>query len=209
MTNKSIDKKSHWENIYKTKNPKKVSWFKTHLSESLRLIRQTGIQKGAPIIDVGGGASTLVDDLLMDGFTNITVLDVSSQSLGVSKKRLGREAQKIQWIAADITQAVLPQNHYALWHDRAVFHFLTKVQDRERYKETLTTSLKPGGFVVISTFSLKGPLTCSGLDVARYSSETLSNELGPHFKLLDSLDEDHKTPFKTVQNFTYCLFQNL
>ena len=204
-----MEKKSHWENVYRTKNAGQVSWFKPHLSKSLELILGAKIDKHEPVIDVGGGASTLVDDLLNEGFTDITVLDVSSESLEVSKKRLGKEASKIHWVVDDITIANLPKNHYFLWHDRAVFHFLTDPEDRQKYKRILGQSLKPKSFAIISTFSLGGPVKCSGLDVCRYSPETLSGELGPGFQLLRSENETHKTPFDTTQEFVYCLFQKI
>ena len=202
-----MDRQSHWENIYKTKKPDQVSWFKSHLSKSFELISKTNIAKDSPVIDIGGGASTLVDDLLNDGITNVTVLDVSSESLEVSKKRLGKQVSKVHWLAADVTTVDLPKNHYVLWHDRAVFHFLTERGDREKYKQILNQALTSKGFVIISSFSLTGPEKCSGLEVVRYSPETLLRELGSGFKLLESENETHKTPFNTTQDFVYCLMQ--
>ena len=201
------DQKKHWGNVYQTKLPDQVSWFQPHLAKSLKLISESGIDKGANIIDVGGGASTLADDLLAKGFSQVTILDISVQALNQSKKRLGKKAKSITCLEADILKASLPASSFDLWHDRAVFHFLTKVEDRKAYLEVLKQSLKPNGFVVIATFSLEGPCKCSGLEVSRYSSETLSKELGKEFKLVSSLNECHKTPFGASQNFVYCLFQ--
>ena len=202
-----MDFKSHWENVYKTKTADQVSWFKPHLAKSLELILGTKRDKREPVIDVGGGASTLVDDLLGEGFMDITVLDISSESLEVSKKRLGKEAAKVNWIVGDVTTTNLPKNHYSLWHDRAVFHFLTSPEDRKKYVKTLNQSLKPKGIVTIATFSLKGPERCSGLDIVRYSPETLQAEFGESYSLMKSLEESHDTPFGTKQEFVYGVFQ--
>ena len=202
-----MERKSHWQNIYHTKDSKQVSWYTPHLAESLRLILSLNLSKEDPMIDVGSGASTLVDDLLKEGFNHITVLDISSQALEVAKKRLGEKAQKVKWVISDITTAALPKTYYTLWHDRAVFHFLTKEEDRQKYKEHLRQSLKPGGYFIVSTFSPEGPPQCSGLEVQRYSPDTLGSELGKDFLLMKSFKESHHTPFQTVQDFTYCLFR--
>ncbi len=201
------DPKTHWENVYGTKNADQVSWFKPHLSKSLELILGTKMDKRESIIDVGGGASTLVDDLLREGFADITVLDISSKSLEAAKKRLGKEASQIHWVVDDMTTANLPQNHYSLWHDRAVFHFLTKPEDRKKYVNVMNESLKPQGTVMIAAFSLKGPERCSGLDIVRYSPEILQAEFGESYRLMNNLEESHETPFGTKQEFVYCLFQ--
>lgn len=198
--------RSHWESIYKTKDFKQVSWYVPHLTQSLSLILSTKISKESPIIDIGGGVSTLVDDLLKEGLRDITILDISSKALGIAKKRLGKGAKKIKWIMADITTAKLLQNHYTLWHDRAVFHFLTQSQDRRAYVNQLNTTLKEGGHVILSTFSLKGPEHCSGLDIVRYNPEKLAVELGENFKLIKCFGENHQTPFRTTQAFVYCHF---
>ena len=199
--------KEHWENIYTTKQPAEVSWYKPHLDPSLKIISKLGLDPKSAVIDIGAGASTLADDLLKQEFQDISVLDISSKALEISKKRLGKEANKITWLEADITSAVLPKKHYDLWHDRAVFHFLTDVNDRRKYAEVLRSSLKDGGHLVMATFNLNGPLKCSGLDIVRYSPETLLKELGKGFKLVESFDEAHQTPFNTVQNFVYCCFK--
>ncbi len=159
------------------------------------------------MIDVGGGASTLVDDLLDKGYTDLTVLDLSARALQVSKERLGDKANLVHWIPGDITAVELPEQFFDLWHDRAVFHFLTSSAARKRYLETLHRSLKPGGILVIASFSLKGPERCSGLEVVRYSPETLQEEIGGNYRLLKSVEEAHQTPFGTKQEFVYCLFK--
>lgn len=195
--------KSHWENVYLNKKADEVSWFQPHLSKSLDLILESGPNPEARIIDVGGGASTLVDDLLGKGYADITVLDISAAALEVSKKRLGRKANQVNWMEGDITAVTLPEKHYDVWHDRAVFHFLTRKHDRTAYLKQLRRSLKPDGVVVIACFSLEGPPKCSGLEVMRYSPETLTRELGPQFTLLKHAGERHKTPFNTTQEFLY------
>ncbi len=202
-----MNQKEHWENVYKAKSPTEVSWFQPHLAKSLELIALSGIDAQAGIIDIGGGASTLADDLLNKGYSNISVLDVSAAALEVAKKRLGNKAGQVHWIEGDITTIKLPEKRYDLWHDRAVFHFLTESAERKKYIETLKNALKPEGFLVMATFSLEGPLKCSGLDVIRYSQETLSRELGDGFSFLKSSQERHETPFHAFQNFNYCLFK--
>jgi len=202
-----MNSKDHWEHIYGTKDAAQVSWFKPHLDQSVELITGLALNKDAPIIDIGGGASTLVDDLLNSGFTDITVLDISEGALRVSKNRLADRSRLIQWVAADITQADLPGERFALWHDRAVFHFLTQPSDRKKYIRLLGSSLQPKGYAAVATFSLEGPPKCSGLEVVRYSPSSLHAELGKGFRLISSVTEDHSTPFETVQKFVYCLFQ--
>ncbi len=204
-----FDPKTHWENIYKTKSSKDVSWYRPHLEESLRMIRSLGLSKDAEIIDVGGGASTLPDDLLAEGYKNITALDISSVAFKVSKDRLGNKTNSIHWFEADVTQASLKPNHYDLWHDRAVFHFLTKPEDRQKYVNNLSKALKPGGYALISTFGSNGPLKCSGLEIVRYSAENLKKELGEAYELEKHCTEIHKTPFDTTQEFLYCLFRKV
>ena len=196
----------HWENIYKTKPADAVSWFAPHLEKSLELISGLGLPKTSSIIDVGGGAATLVDDLLSEGFKNLAVLDISGEALEVSKKRLGEKARSIEWLEADITAADLKPARYDLWHDRAVFHFLTNPADRRKYVDVLRMAVKKGGHVLIAAFGPQGPLKCSGLDIVRYSAEQLQKELGPEFQLKKTLAEVHKTPFDTTQDFLYALF---
>jgi 2-polyprenyl-3-methyl-5-hydroxy-6-metoxy-1,4-benzoquinol methylase len=198
--------KSHWEKVYRSKQPSDVSWYQPHLRLSFELIERAGVGREDSIIDVGGGASTLVDDLLNRGYRNITVLDVSSQAIDISKRRLGNIGTQVEWIAHDVTDAILPNGRYRLWHDRAVFHFLTNSEDRQAYIRQIHHALRPDGFVVISTFSLEGPHKCSGLEVCRYSAETLLAEFGDKFRLVDSRSESHLTPSHATQAFTYCLF---
>ena len=202
-----MDSKSHWENIYKTKASTQVSWYKEHLQISLQFIERAGVEKTAQIIDVGGGASTLVDDLLERGFRHITVLDISSAAVNTARARLGSRAGEVTWIEADITRVTLPRHHYDLWHDRAVFHFLTSAEDRQRYVDVVKHSLKPRGHVIIFTFALEGPPKCSGLDVVRYSPQGLHDELGNEFELIESASEVHLTPSGTNQKFIYCHFK--
>jgi ubiquinone/menaquinone biosynthesis C-methylase UbiE len=196
--------KAHWERIYATKAPDQVSWYQTQPQESLDLIRRTGISTMAAIIDIGGGASTLVDYLLADDFKHISVLDISPTSLAKAKERLGERARNVTWIEADITTSELPLSYYDLWHDRAVFHFLTDTQDRQKYVDAVKRSLKAGGHIIVASFAVDGPTQCSGLDVMRYSSQGLHHEFGDGFELVDSRSETHLTPFGTQQKFIYC-----
>lgn len=202
-----MNPKEHWEKVYLSKPSTEVSWYQARLTKSLELIAAAGIEKEARIIDVGGGASTLAEDLLANGYHHLTVLDISSEALNQSKKRLGEKSKKITCLEADILTADLPKNVFDLWHDRAVFHFLTNPKDRKTYLEVMKQSLKPDGFLIIASFSLEGPQKCSGLEVMRYSPDTLSQELEDAFVLLKTFNERHQTPFGTFQNFIYCLFQ--
>jgi 2-polyprenyl-3-methyl-5-hydroxy-6-metoxy-1,4-benzoquinol methylase len=196
--------KSHWEQVYTTKTPTQVSWYQVHAQTSLELIQRTGISRTSSIIDVGGGTSTLVDDLIDSGFQAITVLDISRSALQFAQQRLGVRGTRVTWIEADITQVDLPPEAYEVWHDRAVFHFLTQPDDRQRYINAVRHSVRPGGHVIVATFALEGPKQCSGLDVMRYSSDGLHGEFGEDFELLTSVPETHHTPFGTEQAFIYC-----
>ncbi len=202
-----MNNKFHWEDLYQTKGPGQVSWYQEHAQLSLQLIQRTQVKKSANIIDVGGGASILVDDLLADGFQNVTVLDISQTALRAAQDRLGVLAAHVTWMEADITRAVLPRQTYEVWHDRAVFHFLTKAEDRLVYVKVLKDSLKIGGYVIMATFALDGPRECSGLDTMQYDARSLSQELGEDFHLVQSLPETHHTPFGTEQKFIYCCFR--
>jgi ubiquinone/menaquinone biosynthesis C-methylase UbiE len=202
-----MDTKAHWEHIYQTQLPTRVGWYQAHPAISLEFIRRANIQPTDHIIDVGGGASTLVDDLLAAGFRSVTVLDVSAQALHFARQRLGPQADRVTWIEADITQATLPQHAYAIWHDRAVFHFLTQPGDRQRYIETMRQAVRVGGHVIIATFALDGPHQCSGLAVAQYSSASLHAELGQGFELVDSASEAHHTPWGAEQKFMVGYFR--
>jgi SAM-dependent methyltransferase len=196
--------KTHWERIYTTKAPDQVSWYRSHLETSLTLIERAAPDSLASIIDVGGGESTLVDDLLAHAFQNITVLDVSESAIEATKKRLGRAAELVHWLVADITGIELEPRAYDVWHDRAVFHFLTAPEQRAAYIRQVARALKPGGHVIVSTFGPEGPTKCSGLEVVRYDAGSLHDEFGARFRLVDSLKELHQTPFGTTQQFLYC-----
>ncbi len=198
-------RKEHWEKVYGTKATNAVSWFQEHADLSLRLIRGTGAGPDAAIIDVGGGASVLVDDLVAAGYRDVTVLDLSAAALAAARDRLGEAAAQVQWIEADITQAQLPVQRYDVWHDRAVFHFLTAKEDRAAYVQTVLRAVKPGGQVIVATFADDGPLQCSGLPVQRYSPDELHAEFGEPFTLLCHEKEAHQTPSGAVQQFVYCL----
>ena len=196
--------KSHWENVYTAKTTTSVSWYQEHAACSLSLVNNTGVPKFAAIIDVGGGASTFVDDLLADGYANITVLDLSAAALSAARQRLGERAANVRWLEADVTDANLPSHHYDVWHDRAVFHFLTDPQQRMAYVETVFRSVKPGGHVIVSTFAEDGPVQCSGLPVMRYAPEQLHAQFGEAFALVKHMKESHRTPSGNVQQFVYC-----
>jgi len=200
-----MDARTHWEKIYTTKAPDQVSWYRPHLETSVSLITRAAKDRTASIIDVGGGESTLVDDLLEQGFQNITVLDVSQAAIDANKSRLGQKAAAVHWLVADITQIELARSVYDVWHDRAVFHFLTAQEHRTAYVRQVARSVKPGGHVIVSTFGPEGPTKCSGLEVVRYDADSLHNEFGARFRLVESSKELHQTPFGTTQQFLYCL----
>ncbi len=195
----------HWERIYRTKDPTQVSWYQPEPRLSLDLIRRVAPDLDAPIIDVGGGASTLVDGLLEAGYRNVTVLDLAPTALAIARRRLGDRAGRVAWIAGSILDVRLGTSAYAVWHDRAVFHFLTDRRDRARYVERTRHAVRPGGHVIVAGFSPEGPSKCSGLDVARFDAEGMHSEFGAGFRLLDSMREDHHTPSGLNQAFLYCL----
>jgi SAM-dependent methyltransferase len=199
-----MDAQNHWEQIYGTKAPDAVSWYRAHLEASLQLIEQAAPGRFASIIDVGGGESTLIDDLLARGYQNITVLDISQTAIDETRKRLGTASEQVHWLVADITNTQLEPCAYDVWHDRAVFHFLTAMDGRISYVSQVARAVKPGGHVIVSTFGPDGPTKCSGLDVVRYDAESLHHEFGVSFRLLDSFKELHRTPFGTIQQFVYC-----
>jgi len=196
--------KTHWEHIHETKTSNQVSWYQEHPTQSLQLIAETGVDNAGQIIDVGGGISTLVDDLLTNGYQHISVLDISAAALHTSQQRLGAHAKKVAWLQADVTQAQLPRQFYDIWHDRAVFHFLIDPADRQSYVNTVRAAVKPGGHVIVATFANDGPEKCSGLPVVRYAPASLHHEFGAGFELLNSANEVHHTPFGTEQKFIYC-----
>ena len=196
--------KDHWEKVYTTRATDAVSWFQPHADTSVGLIKATGAALDASIIDVGGGASTLVDDLLALGYTNLTVLDLSATALAAARQRLGGKASRVRWIEADITRANLPEREFDIWHDRAVFHFLTSPEERAAYVQAVFRAVKPGGHVIVATFAEDGPNQCSGLPVMRYRPDELHAEFGEAFALLKHEKEEHHTPSGTVQQFLYC-----
>lgn len=200
-----MDRQTHWEKVYATHAPDGVSWFRPHLETSLSFVKRTPAgDHPVRVIDVGGGESTLVDDLLAQGYRRPTVLDISRTAIEVTKARLGSRADEVDWIVSDIAGADLPANAFDVWHDRAVFHFLTNAADREAYVAQVRKSVKRGGHVIIGTFGPDGPLKCSGLDVKRYDADSLHSEFGGGFRLVDSVRESHQTPFGTNQQFVYC-----
>ncbi|WP_347262000.1 class I SAM-dependent methyltransferase [Rudaea sp.] len=199
-----MDPRSHWEKVYGTKRPDQVSWYRPHLELSLALIEEAAPNRDANIIDVGGGESTLVDDLIAGGYRHVSVLDLSSTALAVARARLGQDAERVEWLAGDVTTSPLPKGRYDVWHDRAVFHFLTRAADRVAYVKQVAHAVKRGGHVVVATFGPEGPTKCSGLDVVRYDADALHDEFGVNFHLVKSLSEQHRTPAGHFQQFTYC-----
>ncbi len=200
-----MNRKEHWNQVYQTKAPDDVSWFQTRPAISLKLIAATDIGKTQAVIDVGGGASVLVDFLLDAGFKRLAVLDISAAALALAKQRLNARAGDVEWFEADVTE-FNPPRQFNLWHDRAVFHFLTGKADRQKYAQTLKRTLAFNGHVIIATFTIDGPLKCSGLPVARYDASAISAELGNEFQLLEQVDETHLTPWSTEQKFSYFRF---
>jgi SAM-dependent methyltransferase len=200
-----MNPKAHWEALYRTKRPEEVSWFQREPTLSLDLIRRAVPDLSARVIDVGGGASTLVDGLLRAGYANVTVLDLSAAALAQARARLGDAASRARWLEADVLSAELPDAGSDLWHDRAVFHFLTAPEDREAYIAQVRRAVRPGGHVLLATFAEDGPTRCSGLPVMRYSADALHQEFDGGFELLESVRERHITPAGTPQSFVYCL----
>jgi len=199
------DPKEHWENVYQKESPEELSWYQDKPEISLKLIAATGVGFDGNLIDIGGGTSKLASLLVAQGYTKVTVLDIAAHSIEQAKLALGEQANKIQWIEADATNYNFAEK-YDIWHDRAVFHFLTDIHDRKRYVDAVQQSLKAGGYLIIATFGLKGPRKCSGLHVVRYSPETLHNEFGNNFDLVETFVEVHSTPSKVQQKFIYCRF---
>lgn len=200
-----MDLKSHWERVYRTKGPDQVSWFQPEPTLSLRLIQQVAPSRDSAIIDVGAGASTLVDGLVAAGYGRITVLDLSPAALAQAQQRLPHATDSVVWQEADVLTAELPAAEFDVWHDRAVFHFLTLAAQRARYVAQVRHAVRPGGYALVATFAEDGPTRCSGLNVARYSPNALHSEFGPAFRLVESRREEHNTPWGTRQAFTYCL----
>lgn len=199
-----MQSKEHWEKVYGTKSATEVSWFQEHADLSLKLIQDAETPATASIIDVGGGASVLVDDLLSRGYEDLTVLDLSGAAIATAKSRLGKRAKSVRWIEANILEAQLPAATYDVWHDRAVFHFLTNDEDRHAYVDMVLHAVKPGGLVIVATFAEDGPTECSGLPVMRYNAQQLHSEFGEPFILLGHEKESHQTPGGKEQKFVYC-----
>lgn len=202
----TFDRKTHWENVYTTRDENSVSWFEESSAVSLDLIHATGVSVAASIIDVGGGASRLVDALVNEGFVSVTVLDLSGKALGIAKSRLGARSARVQWVLADVTTWE-PSETYDVWHDRATFHFLTDPKDHAAYAERVVRAVRPGGHVIIGTFDLDGPERCSGLHVARHDAASLGQMLGKSFKLLERRRHGHQTPMGATQWFQFSRFQ--
>lgn len=201
-----IARQAHWEDVYTTKGEKEVSWFQDNPAPSLDLIALTGLSEDAAIIDIGGGASRLVDDLLARKFRRLTVLDLSGAALAAARERLGDRGADVQWVIADITEW-RPTQTYDLWHDRAAFHFLIDEADQSAYVDRLRKALKPGGYVIIGTFAPDGPERCSGLPIMRHDATTLAAILGNDFVLIDTRRHDHVTPWGAVQRFQFSTFR--
>ena len=201
-----INRKNHWDTVYETKLPNEVSWTQENPKTSLDFIRETNLGKSARIIDVGGGDSKLVDFLLEEGYENITVLDISEKALERAKKRLGKNAKKVNWIVSDITE-FKPETTYDIWHDRATFHFLTTVEQIETYIGITKNCVNK--FLIIGAFSENGPTKCSGLEIKQYSEMEMEHQFSKSFKKLKCITEDHLTPFETKQNFTFCEFKKI
>lgn len=200
-----VSRQAHWENVYTTKGENEVSWFQDNPAPSLDLIELVHPTSATAIVDIGGGASRLVDSLVARGFRDITVLDLSEAALSAARRRLGGN-DKVQWIVADVTKW-RPARTYDIWHDRAAFHFLTEPADRAAYVERLNEAIRPGGHVIIGTFAIDGPERCSGLPVSRYDAASLAAELGEGFSLVDSRRHEHSTPWAATQRFQFCTFR--
>jgi SAM-dependent methyltransferase len=204
MTDSS--RQAHWDNVYTSRGEKDVSWYQGRATPSLELIALTGLSSDAEIIDIGGGASRLVDDLLLANFGRLTVLDLSAAALDAARQRLGESAARVKWVVADVT-TWQPSQTYALWHDRAAFHFLTERADQSAYIERLKRAVKPAGFAIIGTFAPDGPARCSGLPIVRHDAASLATRLGDEFELIDARRHEHTTPWDAVQRFQFASFR--
>ena len=196
--------REHWNRVYQTKEPTQVSWYRAHLETSLELTAQAAPDRASAIIDVGGGEATLVDDLMARGYGDVTVLDISDAALEVTRRRLGDRAAAVHWVSGDVTTVALPEERYDVWHDRAVFHFLTDPDRRTAYVRQVARSVRRGGHVIVATFGPEGPLQCSGLDVVRYDADALHDEFGARFELVSHREEVHETPGGRQQQFLWC-----
>ena len=204
----NFDRKSHWENIYQTKELKDVSWFQIKPETSLDFFEQFNVPKTAKVIDIGGGDSLLVDHLIDRGYQDISVLDISSAAIDRAKKRLDDKAKNVKWIVADAA-TFKPTEKYDFWHDRAAFHFLTDQQEISNYLKTAQQNINPTGILVIGTFSEQGPKKCSGITIKQYSETTMTNQLKKFFEKIKCVTVDHKTPSETIQNFVFCSFRKI
>lgn len=200
-----MDSKSHWEQVYHENGPEQLSWFQPEARLSRELIQRNAPDRNAAILDVGAGASTLVDGLLAAGYRRLTVLDISAAALAQAQRRLGPDAALVEWREADVLSVPLAAASLDVWHDRAVFHFLTAARDRSRYVAQVRQAVRPHGYVLVAAFAEDGPTRCSGLEVARYSPTALHGEFGPDFRMVESRREEHHTPWGALQAFTYCL----
>lgn len=200
------NKKDHWNKVYETKKPTEVSWYEPMPEVSLTYITDCKLEKDAAIIDIGGGDSFLAEFLLAQGFTDITVVDISEKAIERAKERLGEKADEVNWIVADVSK-FQPERQYDLWHDRAVFHFLTEESQIENYLSSVKDAVKPGGFVVMGTFSENGPTKCSGLEIKQYSISQMQDLFSEGFSTLSCKNIDHQTPSGGMQNFTFCSFR--
>ena len=200
-----MDSKHHWQRVYTGKPVDAMSWHQATAARSVSIIRSVAPDLQTPIIDVGGGASVLADELLAAGYERLTVLDLAAAALDAARLRLGPLATRVRWLEDDVLSAELPAEGYGVWHDRAVFHFLTAPADRAAYVRQVRRSVRPGGFVLVATFADDGPERCSGLPVARYSARALHAEFGAEFDLIRSERDAHHTPDGAVQSFVYCL----
>jgi trans-aconitate methyltransferase len=201
-------RQAHWRKVYKEKGEKQVSWFQEKPAISLELIHGIGVKQNSAIIDIGGGASRLVDVLVRDGYRDLTVLDLSDDAVAITRSRLAERAVLVKWIVADMTEWE-PSREYDLWHDRAAFHFLTEAADRAAYLDRLTQAIRPGGHAIIGTFAIDGPERCSGLPVMRYDATLLSAALGRAFALIGTRRHDHTTPAGGVQQFLFSVFRRV
>lgn len=202
----AFDRTAHWQGVYSSKAETEVSWFEQDAALSLALIEGTGLGRDGIVIDVGGGASRLVDALLARGQAGVSVIDISAEALAVARRRLGAQADAARWIVSDIT-AWVPDRAYDLWHDRAAFHFLTEPADQQAYRDVLDKALKPGGQAIIGTFAPDGPEKCSNLPVARHDAASIARILGPDFTLVETLRHAHRTPWDSVQKFQFSIFR--
>ena len=203
-----FDRKAHWQNVYEQKEATEVSWFQEKPAISLDLIASCHLDSSDPILDVGGGASVLVDHLIEQGYSNLAVLDISGAELAKSAQRLGKSARTVSWIESDVT-AFSPDTQIALWHDRAVFHFLTDSADRQSYVQALKKALRVRGHLILASFAIGGPEKCSGLPIVQYDASKLQAELGAAFNLVEERTEEHFTPAQRVQKFAYFRFERV